>query len=72
MLVIIFELVPKDWNYTEKFIKEENFEPGNIPLTGDILCIGDKLYKVEGRRVHLSTDTDEQYFELLVKFKSYV
>ena len=72
MLVKIVELVPKDWKYVEVFLKEETFEPGNIPLTGDILCIGDKLYKVEGRRVHLSTDTDEQYFELLVKFKSYV
>ena len=72
MLVKIIEIVPKDWKYVEEFIKEENFEPGNIPLTGDILRIGDKLYKVEGRRVHLSTDTEEQYFELLVKFKSYV
>lgn len=72
MLVKIIELIPKDWNYTEKFIKEENFEPGNIPLTGDILYIADMRYKVEERRVHLSSDTDEQYFVLVVKFKSYV
>lgn len=72
MLVKIIELVPKDWNYVEKFIKEENFEPGNIPLKGDILCIDDMHYKVEDRRIHLSTYTESQYFELLVKFKSYV
>lgn len=71
MLVKIVELIIKDWNYVEKFLKEENFEPGNIPLKGDILCIGDMLYKVEDRRIHLSTYTESQYFELLVKFKSY-
>lgn len=72
MLVKIIELIPKDWNYTEKLIKEENFEPGNIPLTGDILYIDDMRYKVEERRVYLSNNTENLYFVLIVKFKSYV
>lgn len=71
MLVKIIELVLKDWNYVEKFIKEENFEPGNIPLKGDILCIADMRYIVEERRIHLSSYTESQYFELIVKFKHY-
>jgi hypothetical protein len=72
MLVKITELILKDWNYTEKFIKDENFEPGNIPLKGDILYIADMCYIVEERRIHLSSYTENQYFELIVKFKSYV
>lgn len=72
MLVKIIELILKDWNYTEKFIKDENFEPGNIPLKGDILYIGDMRYEVVERRVYLSSYTENQYFELIVKFKHYV
>lgn len=72
MLVKIIEYIPKDWNYTEKFIKDENFEPGNIPLKGDILYIADMRYEVVERRVYLSSYTENQYFELIVKFKSYV
>lgn len=72
MLVKIIELIPKDWDYTEKFLTEENFEPGNIPLKGDILYIGAMRYKVEERRIYLSNNADKQYFELTVKFKSYV
>lgn len=72
MLVKITELILKDWNYTEKFIKDENFEPGNIPLIGDILYIGNMCYKVEERRIHLSSYTESQSFELIVKFKHYV
>jgi hypothetical protein len=71
MLVKIIERILKDWNYTDKFLKEENFEPGNIPLKGDILYIADMRYIVEERRIHLSSYTDDQYFELIVKFKSY-
>lgn len=72
MLVKIIELIPKDWNYIENLITEENFEPGNIPLKGDILYIDDKCYKVEERRVYLSNNADKQYFKLIVKFKYYV
>ena len=72
MLVKIIEHIPKDWNYTEKFIKDENFEPGNIPLKGDILYIGDMRYEVVERRVYLSSYTENQSFELIVKFKHYV
>lgn len=72
MLVKIIELILKDWYYTEKFLKEEDFEPGNIPLKGDILYIADKRYIVEERRIHLSSYTESQYFELMVKFKNYV
>lgn len=72
MLVKIVERILEGWKYTEDFLKVENFEPGNIPLIGDILYIGDMCYKVEERRVHLSSDTHEQCFELAVKFKSYV
>lgn len=72
MLVKIIELILKDWYYTEKFIKDENFEPGNVPLKGDILCIADMRYEVVERRVYLSSYTESQYFELMVKFKNYV
>lgn len=72
MLVKIIELILKDWYYTEKFLKEEDFEPGNVPLKGDILCIADMRYEVVERRVYLSSYTESQYFELMVKFKNYV
>ena len=72
MLVKIIELILKDWNYTEKFIKDENFEPGYLPLIGDILYKGNKCYKVEERRIHLSSYNESPYFELIVKFKHYV
>lgn len=71
MLVKIIELILKDWYYTEKFLKEEDFEPGNIPLKGDILYIADMRYEVVERRVYLSSYTESQYFELMVKFKNY-
>lgn len=67
MLVKIIELIPKDWNYIENLITEENFEPGNIPLKGDILYISGICYKVEERRVYISNDVDKQYFVLVVK-----
>lgn len=72
MLVKISERILKDWNHTNEFLKEEDFEAGNIPLIGDILYIGNMCYKVEERRIHLSSYTESQYFELIVKFKSYV
>ena len=72
MLVKIFERIPKDWNYIDELIKEEDFEPGNVPLIGDILYFGNKCYKVEERRIYLSSYTESQYFELIVKFKHYV
>lgn len=72
MLVKIIELILTDWDYAEKVLMEENFEPGNMPLKGDILYNGGKCYKVEERRIYLSNNADKQYFELMVKFKDYV
>lgn len=71
MLVKIFERILVDWNYTDRFLKEEDFEPGCLPLIGDILYIGNMCYKVEERRIHPSSYTESQYFELIVKFKHY-
>ena len=72
MLVKIIELILTDWDYAEKVLMEENFEPGNMPLKDDILYNGGKCYKVEERRIYLSNNADKQYFELMVKFKDYV